>query len=171
MLHPCYVSNEVIHMGSNSQLEKVAQWSPVVIRLALAIPMVISGVGKVFNAGPKAMGITGFAGFLTNLGVPFPTVAAWGVGVLELVGGIMLLAGLFVRIVGVLITVNMLVATVLVHLPNGYPASNGGVELTLTLALIALAVVLNGPGTLSLEHTLFDGEIVSSNSGQSSQTD
>ena len=158
-------------MGSNLQTEHSKRWSSVVIRLALAIPMVISGVGKVFAVGPKSMGITGFAGFLTSLGIPFPTVVAWGVGGLELVGGIALLAGLFVRIAGALIAVNMLVATVLVHLPNGYPASDGGIELTLTLTLVALAAVLNGPGPFSLEHSIFDGEVLSSDSSQSSQAD
>lgn len=133
--------------------------------------MVVSGVGKVFAVGPKAMGISGFAGFLATLGVPLPTVAAWGVGLLELVGGVLLLAGIFVRVTGALLAFNMLVATVLVHLPSGYPASDGGIELTLTLSLIALSVVLSGPGALSLERHLFGGELLSSTRDRATHAD
>jgi putative oxidoreductase len=135
-----------------------ARWSPTIIRLALGIPMVISGVGKVFGVGPKPMGLSGFAGLLTSLGVPLPSVAAWSVGLVELVGGILLLVGLAVRITSALIAIDMIVATVLYHLPNGYPATSGGIELTLTLALIALALLVSGPGALSIERALFDQE-------------
>lgn len=151
--------------------ETAAQWSPVFVRLALGIPMVISGVGKVFAIGSKAMGISGFAGFLASLGVPLPTIAAWGVGLLELVGGILLLVGLFVRIASVVIAINMLVATILYHLPNGYPVASDGIESTLTLSLIALALVVSGPGALSVEQALFDREDLPSDSSQSGSTD
>lgn len=151
--------------------EATVGWLLAVVRLALGIPMLIAGVGKVFGTGPKPMGISGFSGFLASLGVPLPTIAAWGVGVLELVGGILLLAGLAVRIVSVLIAIDMLVATVLVHLPNGYPAASNGIELTLTLTLIAIALALSGPGPLSIEHTLLDHEDRTVDSSQLRDTD
>lgn len=144
---------------SREQLSATAaRLGPTIVRLALGIPMVISGAGKVFGVGPKPMGLSGFAGFLTSLSVPFPSVAAWSVGLVELVGGLLLLVGLAVRVTGALIAIDMLVATVLYHLPNGYPVTSGGIELTLTLALIALALVVSGPGALSIERALFDQE-------------
>ncbi|SEP23034.1 putative oxidoreductase [Halogranum amylolyticum] len=151
--------------------ETTTQWSLVLARLALGIPMLIAGVGKVFAIGPKPMGISGFAGFLASLGVPLPTIAAWGVGLIELVGGILLLVGLAVRLASAVIAIDMLVATILYHLPNGYPASGDGIELTLTLTLIAVALVLSGPGALSIEHALFDREDSSPDSSQSRGTD
>ncbi|QRV14249.1 DoxX family protein [Haloterrigena salifodinae] len=151
--------------------ETAARWSPVFIRLALGITMVVAGVGKVFATGPKAMGIEGFAGFLASLGVPLPTIMAWGVGLLELVGGILLLVGLAVRITSALIAIDMFVATVLYHLPNGYPAGSDGIELTLVLSLIAVALVLSGPGALSIEQALSDQEDRTRDSSQSRATD
>ncbi|WP_226008392.1 DoxX family protein [Natrinema salinisoli] len=136
--------------------ETAALWSTTLVRLALGIPMLIAGVGKVFGVGPKPMGISGFAGFLASLGVPLPTIAAWGVGLVELVGGILLLVGLAVRLTSAVIAIDMLVATVLYHLPNGYPVTSNGIELTLTLTVIAVALVLSGPGAFSLQHALFD---------------
>lgn len=120
-------------------------------RLGLGIIFVVSGMGKVFAIGPKATGIDAFAGTLTQLGVPLPTVAAWGVGVLELVGGILLLIGLFSRLVAALLAVDMAVATLLVHLPNGFVVSDGGYEYTLVLTLSALGLALSGPGVISLK--------------------
>ncbi len=113
------------------------------------------------------MGVSGFAGFLTSLSVPFPTATAWGVGLIELVGGLLLVVGVAVRVVSALITVDMIVATVLYHLPNGYPAASDGIELTLVLTLIAAALVLSGPGALSVEHALFDQDDPSFDSSQS----
>ncbi|MBV0925992.1 DoxX family protein [Halomicroarcula limicola] len=151
--------------------ETATQWSLAFVRLALGIPMLVGGVGKVFAVGPKAMGISGFAGFLGGLGVPLPAVAAWGVGLLELLGGVLLVAGLAVRITSALVAIDMLVATVLVHLPNGYPAAGSGIELTLTLALIAVALALSGPGALSVERALFEQAGRSRESSQAGTTD
>lgn len=151
--------------------ETASRWSLTLVRLALGIPMLIAGVGKVFGVGPKPMGISGFAGFLASLGVPLPTVAAWGVGLVELVGGILLLIGLAVRLASAVIAIDMLVATVLYHLPNGYPVTSNGAELTLTLTLIAVALVLSGPGAFSIEAVLVDQEDRSPDSSQSKAAD
>jgi putative oxidoreductase len=120
-------------------------------RLALGIIFVVSGIGKVFAAGPKASGIEAFAGMLAQLGIPLPTLAAWGVGLLELVGGVFLLIGLLTRIVAALLAVDMAVATVLVHLPNGFVVTNGGYEYTLVLTLSAVGLALSGPGVISVK--------------------
>ncbi|MGQ4554629.1 DoxX family membrane protein [Halobellus sp. GM3] len=158
-------------MANHDSPETASQLSLVFLRLALGIPMLVGGVGKVFGIGPKPLGPGGFAGFLASLGVPLPSIAAWGVGLLELVGGILLLVGIAVRITSALVAIDMLVATILYHLPNGYPAASGGIELTLALALLAVALVLSGPGSLSLERVVFNREDSSADASQSSGTD
>ena len=75
-------------------------------------------------------------------------------GLLELVGGVLLLVGLFTRVVAALLAVNMAVATVLVHLPNGFVVANGGYEYTLVLALSAVGLAVGGSGAISLEQAL-----------------
>lgn len=109
--------------------------------------------------GPRSTGgIGGFAGFLAQLGVPAPELVAWGIGFVELLGGLLILVGLFTRYAAALIAIDMAVATLLVHVPNGFAVSNGGYEYTLVLALIAVAFVLSGPGALSLEYALYGRE-------------
>lgn len=134
--------------------------APTVMRLALGIAFVVAGAGKLLGVGPKAGSVGGFAGFLASLGVPAPGLMAWVVALVELGGGILLLLGLFVRIAALGLAIDMLVATVIVHVPNGYLVSNGGYELTLTLMLLSVAVVLSGPGMLSLETALFGRELL-----------
>lgn len=147
-------------MSLQTKNDRLLGWSPLFIRIALGIVFLVAGVGKVFAVGPKATGIAGFAGFLASLSVPMPTLFAWLVGLLELVGGLLLLVGLFTRYAAVLLAIDMLVATWLVHLPSGFAVGNGGYEYTLVLMLVSIALVFSGPGRLALEYAIFDHELL-----------
>lgn len=144
----------------NSPADLGTRWSPVVLRLGLGIVLLIAGIGKLFAVGPKASGIGEFAGFLASLGVPASTVVAWLVALGEAGGGLLLLVGLFTRYAAAVAAVIMFGATTLVNLSNGFVASEGGIEYTLVLFLVAIALVLSGPGALSLERTVFDDELL-----------
>lgn len=144
---------------------------PLPLRIGIGTIMTVHGLGKL-GIGPAATpeGIGGFAGFLVSLGVPLPSVAAWVVTMVELVGGLLLLVGLFVRYAAVLIAADMVVATLLVHLPNGFAVSDGGYEFTFLLALASISLVLSGPGVLSLERALLGGEYVPLSSSAEERT-
>lgn len=147
-------------MSLETRNDELARWGPTFARLALGIPLLVAGVGKLFEVGPKASGIEGFSGMLAGAGVPLPTVFAWLVGITEVVGGTLLLVGALVRISAALASVIMITATVLVHLPNGYPTTNSGFELTLALFFVGISLVVAGPGRLSVEHDLLERELV-----------
>lgn len=51
-------------------------------------------------------------GRFTKLGFPFPEFTASAVGALEIVGGVLLLAGAFTRVMGLLFVIEMLVAMI-----------------------------------------------------------
>lgn len=136
-----------------------AQWTPVVLRLALGIVLLVSGIGKVFAVGPKASGIGNFAGTLASLGVPMSTVVAWLVALGEVGCGVLLLLGLFTRYAAAVSAVITFAAMTLVHLPNGFAASDGGIEYTMVLVLMSIALVLSGPGALSVERTVLGDEL------------
>ncbi len=72
----------------------------------------------------------------------------------EVVGGAALMLGLFTRLAAVPLAFSMLVATVLVHLPNGFFSSSGGVEFTLLLTVACVALALMGSGKASLDRFL-----------------
>ncbi|MGO4384693.1 DoxX family protein [Specibacter sp. RAF43] len=99
--------------------------------------------------------IAGTQGAFAQMGVPAADLVAPVVATLELAGGIALVLGVLSRPIAALLTLNMVGAIVLVHAPAGVFVEAGGFELVLLLAAAALAVVLVGPGRLSLDHAMF----------------
>lgn len=138
-------------------------FAPLALRLGFGSILVVHGIGR-FNIGPFASesGVAGFAGFLGGqLGIPVPLFFAWVVTFVEAVGGALIIVGLFIRYIAALAAIDMLVAMTLVHLPRGFSAyANAGYEYTMMLALVGIALVLSGPGALSLERVVFGRELL-----------
>jgi putative oxidoreductase len=115
------------------------------------------GIGIVFIAHGwqkfTQYGLDGTAASFEKMGVPLPTLSAWFAAIVELVGGIALIAGLALPVAGVLLAVNMLGAWLIVHLPNGL-LGEGGSELVIALGAAALALGFNG-GAYALDRVLF----------------
>ncbi|GAA0254455.1 DoxX family protein [Haladaptatus pallidirubidus] len=124
----------------------------LLIRLAVGSIMLIHGIGKLFSIGPATMPMTQFTGFLAGLGIPAPSVVAWIVALVELVGGLCILVGFLTRFAAFAVAINMLAATLLVHLPEGFSDS----ELTIVLCLASFALVSIGAGTLSIDELVVD---------------
>lgn len=140
--------------------DRSTSWGLLLLRFALGVVFVVSGVGKTFQVGPDAITIATFAGLISDLGMPAPTVLAWFVSLLELVGGALLLVGFLTRYVAGLLAVDMVVATFLYHFPNGFAVGNGGYEYTFVLLCASAALVLTGPGRYSVSYGVLDGELL-----------
>jgi hypothetical protein len=95
---------------------------------------------------------------LTGLGIPLPVFIGYVVTFVELIGGILLIVGLLSRLAALLLTINLIVAILLVKVNIGLlsPPGGSGVGAELDLALIAgfLVVLLADPGRLSVDHAL-----------------
>jgi putative oxidoreductase len=113
------------------------------VRAILGVVFVFHGAQKLFGAF-GGYGIEGTAGFFASIGIPFPTLSVWLAGGTELVGGLLLLLGLFTLPAGALLAATMLVAALTAH--SGFAAQNGGMEYPLTLAVVSLGLALAGPG-------------------------
>jgi putative oxidoreductase len=79
-----------------------------------------------------------------------PVLLGYLVGLAQVVGAIAVLTGIFTRVGAAALIVVMLGAIFLVHLAHGFDVSNAGMEYALTQLLVALALILAGPGTYSL---------------------
>jgi putative oxidoreductase len=116
-----------------------------VARLTLGIFILPHGAMKLLGwwGGP------GFAGTMQNmtghLGIPafFVLLAI----VAEFFGGLGLISGLLTRVAAFGVGVTMLVAAVLVHLPEGFM----GIQLQLLAVGLAIAIMIRGAGALSVD--------------------
>ena len=117
-----------------------------IIRVVVGLTFFLHGWQKVFT-----IGMSGVGGFFGSLGIPAAGFFAIVVSLVELLGGLALMLGVATRLVGLLLAITMLVALLLVHLPNGFFASNGGIELVLVLGVAALAFALTGASSMSVD--------------------
>lgn len=131
------------------QMTKTAVVS-VIMRMVLGIIFLSHGVAKF------QMGLSNVDAWFSSIGVP--GFLAYVVAMLELIGGIMLIAGLFTRYVSALFVVMLIGAIVTAKLPVGLlgNAQMPGYELDLGFILISLYLVVADHSTLSVDRLIMN---------------
>ena len=133
-----------------------ATWAMLPLRLALGVIFIAHGLQKVFGSfeGP------GLRAFM-NFPAPFTFMRpAWlwmgAAAVAELLGGTLILLGLFTRLGAFLIACIMLTALIGVHWKNGFFLNPDapGIEFTLALFGMALALLIAGGGQASADRMI-----------------
>jgi putative oxidoreductase len=122
---------------------RTAPYAALVMRLALGIMFIAHGLTKVLVFTPA-----GTAGFFESIG--FPGFLAYPVMAFEVIGGLMLVLGVYARWVAALAVVQLFVAAT-VHFGNGwsFTNANGGWEYPVYLSATALVVALLGDGAMA----------------------
>jgi putative oxidoreductase len=122
--------------------------------------------GAIFlpHGWPKIMGEGGPGAFAADIAANYhlPTFLGYVAAYSEVIGAILLVAGLFTRLDAFLLACTMFVAAFIVQLPEALyevPADAiksfvilRAIELPLALFAICVALVLTGPGRVSLDH-------------------
>ena len=99
----------------------------------------------------KLQGIEGFTARFVQWGIPFPAFSAQVSAWTELIGGALIMVGLFTRLTALPMIINMAVAIVLVVLPEVH-SFNEFIELNEFLyTLIFFWLLVAGPGQVSLD--------------------
>ena len=131
----------------------------------LTILRLVLGIVFFAHGAQKALGWFGGYGFKGTMGMftqgmHMPAPLAFLAIMAEFLGGIGLILGLLCRVAAFGITVNMLVAILLVHLPNGLFMNWGGnqkgegYEYHLLVIAITVVLMVKGAGALSIDRAL-----------------
>jgi putative oxidoreductase len=123
-------------------------WGIAVLRVVVGIVFLVHGGQKLF-----VWGFSTVAGFFGQVGIPLPLLAAIVVTLVEFLGGLALVAGLFTRWAAIPLAINMLGAMLTVHLKAGFFLPDG-YEFVLTLLAANVALVLLGSGEASVDKLL-----------------
>lgn len=121
-----------------------APYGALVLRLGLGVMFIAHALLKLL-----VFTLPGTVKFFETVG--YPGFVAYGVVAAELIGGGLLVLGVYTRWV-TLALIPILLGAALVHAPNGwvFSAPNGGWEYPVFLAVASLAQALIGDGALAL---------------------
>ncbi len=111
------------------------------LRIVTALLFIAHGTSKLFGFPPSEMP------------APSPGTLMWIGGVLEIVGGLLVLIGLKTRPVAFVLSGMMAVAYWMFHFPQSpYPSVNGG-DAAILFCFVFLYLAAAGPGKWSLDWT------------------
>lgn len=121
-------------------------WATALLRVVVGVVFVMHGGQKLF------MGFSAVAGYLSQLGIPYPDVSAIVLTVAEFLGGIAMVLGILTRYVAIILAFDMAVALITFHIHNGFFMPSG-VEYPMVLLTANLTFILSGGGALELVHS------------------
>lgn len=133
--------------------------------LAQLFLRLVIGYGFMAHGWVKlSRGPAGFEKLLTLIGVPFPHISSWIVPLIELLGGLALLLGLFVSITAIPLILTMLVAMFTIQINYGFSSVKTigltpqgplfgppGYEINLVYIAGLISLIFSGAGVFSVD--------------------
>lgn len=121
------------------------------VRLYWGLQLAQNGWGKLHN-------LSHVAGFFASLGLPAPGPTAAFVATIEFLGGLLLAVGLFSRFVGLVLSVDMLMAYIMADREALFAIISDPDKFTAaapyTILFAALLILIFGPGRIALDTLL-----------------
>lgn len=131
---------------TNCLLTKNPHFGVLLLRISLAFLFLYAGLGKMFGSPFGGLGIEAFSQVVWN-----SMILAWVVAVIEVLGGLALLLGVWTRRFSALLLIIMIFAIVLVHNPifGGAQIMEFFIRLVLIGALLHL--IFGGSGNKAIK--------------------
>ena len=138
--------------GLEGLYRRLAPYSYAIMRVRLGLVLLPGGVDKMFYGGVGRI----VANNVLKTGLQPPIFWGWLVGGLEFFGAILLIMGLWTRPVAFALTIQMLVITYSIRAADGFflNPKGGGMEVSVLLALLCVALVIGGSGRYSLDRRI-----------------
>lgn len=120
----------------------------LVLRLALGAVFIVHGGQKLFVFGPSAT-----AGMLTQMNIPAAGLIGPALAIVEPLAGAAVVLGLFTRVAGLAIAIDMAGAIATFHISRGFfvPA---GIEFVMMNCAAGIALAMAGAGDYSVDHAI-----------------
>jgi putative oxidoreductase len=134
----------IVQRLQQSRLQGPVGWIPAVLRVLSGLFLVSTGIGKFTDHAKEVADFRGYE-------VPWPEVAVPAVGVIEVVGGALLVIGLLVRPAAFVLACNMIGA-----LATAGRVEGGSFHLVYApvLLVVMLFLVWSGAGRCSLDERM-----------------
>ena len=139
--------NRFVEQLATSRFHGSAAYLTTAVRVVAGAVFVSVSTGKFLDHMQEALDFKSY-------GIPVPDAAVYAVGALELVGGLLLVFGLFTRVAALLLAANMVGAISTAGVMEG-GSFNLGVAPALLIAMLFL--LWAGPGALALVSRLVGG--------------
>ena len=145
----------------NGLIPRLRRWAPMPLRLIVGYGCIAHGCAKIAR-GPEH-----FVDILHAIGVPQPALMGWMTILIEIVGGFAVLIGAFIALFSLPLAAILIVATLTVHLPNGFSSikleavtsagaqfGQPGYETDLLYLACLASLVLGGSGPFAVDTLL-----------------
>jgi putative oxidoreductase len=139
--------HRIIEQLASTRVHGPAAFFTAAVRIVAGAIFVSVSTGKFVDHMQEAMDFKSY-------GIPVPNTAVYVVGVVELVGGMLLLLGLFTRVAALFLAANMVGAISTAGVMEG-GSFNLGLAPTLLVAMLFL--LWAGPGAFALDSRLRGG--------------
>ncbi|SFV66592.1 probable integral membrane protein NMA0226 [hydrothermal vent metagenome] len=126
--------------------------------LSLLLARITIAYGLYEPAMQKWSDIHSVAQWFESMSIPFPLLNAYMAASTEILGVILLVLGLFTRLISLPLIVVMIVAIATVHFSHGFSAGDNGFEIPLYYMLFFALFASLGAGKFSLDYLLFGKE-------------
>jgi len=116
--------------------------SLIVFRIAVALLLAAHGAMRL-SAGT----VNGFGEFLNSKGFMIGATIAWVLTIFEIVGGLIMAAGYFVKWIAAIFMIEIAMGIILVHAKNGWFVvghQSGGVEYSVLIIFSLLVIAASG---------------------------
>ncbi|MGB7098791.1 MAG: DoxX family protein [Xanthobacteraceae bacterium] len=129
-----------------------ASWRDIaytLIRVVVGYILLMHGWLKV-----GTFGVAGVSGFMAKQGLEPATAFAVAAMILETVGAVCIIIGLFTRFFAAAIAIELGIALLAAHLKAGFFVNNGGFEYVLLLGIVTFAIAIRGGGPYSVDRLI-----------------